>query len=86
MNIAKRSAIANIDGDGVVRDALKLLSRQVEQPGRRAFLQRSLTLGGYETARRVHFFAMALMVAFVAVHLLMVALVPRTLVAMLRGR
>jgi thiosulfate reductase cytochrome b subunit len=43
-------------------------------------------LGGYEGARRVHFFAMAASVGFVAVHLLMVALVPRTLVAMLRGR
>jgi len=43
-------------------------------------------LGGYEGARRVHFIAMALLVGFVAVHLLMVALVPRTFVAMLRGR
>ena len=43
-------------------------------------------LGGYESARRVHFFAMAAMVAFVAVHLAMVALVPRTLLAMIRGR
>jgi thiosulfate reductase cytochrome b subunit len=43
-------------------------------------------LGGYEAARRVHFFAMAGLVAFVAVHLVMVALVPRTLVAMVRGR
>ena len=43
-------------------------------------------MGGYEAARRVHFFAMALLVAFVAVHLVMVALVPRTLLAMLRGR
>ena len=43
-------------------------------------------MGGYETARRVHFFAMALLVAFVAVHLVMVTLVPRTLLAMLRGR
>jgi thiosulfate reductase cytochrome b subunit len=43
-------------------------------------------LGGYDFARRVHFVAMALLVAFVAVHLLMVALVPRTLLAMLRGR
>ena len=43
-------------------------------------------LGGYEFARRIHFFAMALLVAFIAVHLVMVALVPRTLVAMLRGR
>lgn len=44
------------------------------------------TMGGYEGARRVHFFAMAALVAFVAGHLMMVALVPRTLVAMIRGR
>lgn len=43
-------------------------------------------MGGYEAARRVHFFAMAALVAFVAVHLAMVALVPRTLLAMIRGR
>jgi thiosulfate reductase cytochrome b subunit len=43
-------------------------------------------LGGYEVARRVHFFAMAGLVAFVAVHLAMVALVPRTLLSMIRGR
>jgi thiosulfate reductase cytochrome b subunit len=43
-------------------------------------------LGGYDTARRVHFFAMAGLVGFVAVHLAMVMLVPRTLLAMLRGR
>jgi thiosulfate reductase cytochrome b subunit len=43
-------------------------------------------LGGYETARRVHFAAMALLVGFVAVHLTMVALVPRTLLTMIRGR
>jgi len=42
-------------------------------------------LGGYEAARRVHFLAMSALVAFFAVHLAMVALVPRTLVAMLRG-
>ena len=43
-------------------------------------------LGGYETARRVHFFAMAALVAFVAVHLALAALVPRRLLAMIRGR
>jgi thiosulfate reductase cytochrome b subunit len=43
-------------------------------------------IGGYETARRVHFYAMAALVAFVLGHILMVALVPRTLIAMLRGR
>jgi thiosulfate reductase cytochrome b subunit len=48
-------------------------------------LLRSL-LGGYETARHVHFVAMALLAGFVGVHLAMVALVPRTLLAMIRGR
>jgi len=43
-------------------------------------------LGGYEAARRVHFFAMATLAAFVVMHLAMVALVPRTLLAMIRGR
>jgi thiosulfate reductase cytochrome b subunit len=43
-------------------------------------------LGGYEGARRVHFFAMTALVAFIVVHLVMVALVPRTLLAMTRGR
>jgi thiosulfate reductase cytochrome b subunit len=43
-------------------------------------------LGGYETARRVHFLAMAALAAFVLVHLAMVALVPRTLLAIIRGR
>ncbi|MBA0036495.1 cytochrome b/b6 domain-containing protein [Pantoea sp. BIGb0393] len=43
-------------------------------------------LGGYEAARYIHFYAMAALVGFVMVHLLMVALVPKTLLAMLRGR
>jgi thiosulfate reductase cytochrome b subunit len=43
-------------------------------------------LGGYPVARRVHFFAMAGIVAFVALHLALVAIVPRTLVAMITGR
>lgn len=43
-------------------------------------------MGGYEAARRVHFLAMAGLVGFVVVHLAMVALVPRTLLAMIRGR
>ena len=43
-------------------------------------------MGGYEGARLVHFFAMAALAAFVAIHLVMVALVPRTLVYMVRGR
>jgi thiosulfate reductase cytochrome b subunit len=43
-------------------------------------------LGGYEAARYIHFYAMTALVGFVAVHIVMVALVPKTLLAMLRGR
>jgi thiosulfate reductase cytochrome b subunit len=43
-------------------------------------------LGGYEAARYIHFFCMSAMALFVIIHLLMVLLVPRTLLAMLRGR
>ena len=43
-------------------------------------------MGGYDSARVVHFLAMAFIVLFFIVHVVMVALVPRTLVAMLRGR
>jgi thiosulfate reductase cytochrome b subunit len=43
-------------------------------------------MGGYEGARRVHFFAMAYLVLFFVVHVVMVALVPSTLRLMIRGR
>ena len=43
-------------------------------------------LGGYEGARLVHFAAMSALVLFVAVHLVMVMLVPRSLLTMVRGR
>lgn len=42
--------------------------------------------GGYDFARRVHFFAMAGIVAFVVVHLLLVVIVPKTLLPMFTGR
>jgi thiosulfate reductase cytochrome b subunit len=40
-------------------------------------------LGGYEAARHVHFFAMLGLVGFTVLHLAMVAIVPRTLRAMI---
>ena len=43
-------------------------------------------MGGYEGARLLHFFAMALVVLIVIVHVVMVALVPRTFPAMITGR
>ena len=43
-------------------------------------------MGGYEVARRIHFIAMAGIVGFFIVHITLVALVPKTLLAMIRGR
>ena len=43
-------------------------------------------MGDYEGARYLHFFAMAALVLFVVVHVLMVLLVPRTLPTMFTGR
>jgi len=43
-------------------------------------------MGDYEGARYVHFFGMAGIVLFVVVHVVMVAVVPRTLPAMITGR
>jgi thiosulfate reductase cytochrome b subunit len=43
-------------------------------------------MGGYEGARLVHFLCMAAVVLIVIVHVVMVALVPRTLPSMITGR
>lgn len=43
-------------------------------------------LGGYDAARVVHFFAMVFLVAFVALHVAMVVVVPRSLSLIVRGR
>jgi thiosulfate reductase cytochrome b subunit len=46
----------------------------------------TIPLGGYEGARLVHFFAMALLVLFLVIHVAMALLVPRSLRAMILGR
>jgi thiosulfate reductase cytochrome b subunit len=42
--------------------------------------------GGYEGARYVHFFAMAFIVVFLVIHVVMALLIPKSLRAMIRGR
>lgn len=50
------------------------------------FQELGALMGGYEGARIVHFFAMAAIVLFVLVHVVMVLLIPRTFLPMLTGR
>ena len=42
--------------------------------------------GGYEASRYVHFFAMAAIVGFLVVHVILAIVVPRSLRAMIAGR
>lgn len=80
-NMVQRVAYLFVIADLIVLVASGLvLWKSVQFP-----LLREL-LGGYESSRRVHFVAMAALTGFVGVHLVMVALVPRTLLAMIRGR
>jgi thiosulfate reductase cytochrome b subunit len=46
----------------------------------------TVALDGYETARLVHFFAMAAIVGFLVVHVVMAVRVPKTLRAIIVGR
>jgi thiosulfate reductase cytochrome b subunit len=43
-------------------------------------------MGGFDNARIVHFVAMSVLVGFFAIHVAMVALVPRSLLTVIRGR
>ncbi len=45
-----------------------------------------ILLGGYDTARYIHFAAMSVMAGFIVVHIALVVLVPRTLLGMIIGR
>ena len=42
-------------------------------------------MGGYEGARRIHFIGMALICAFIVMHLVLVDIVPSTLIPMITG-
>lgn len=50
------------------------------------FQELTSLFGGYDVARYVHFFCMAAIVFFVAVHLLLTLLVPKVLPPMITGR
>jgi thiosulfate reductase cytochrome b subunit len=50
------------------------------------FQELTALFGGYDTARYVHFFAMASIVGFLVVHISLALLVPKSLRAMVTGR
>jgi thiosulfate reductase cytochrome b subunit len=50
------------------------------------FQELTALLGDFDTARIIHFLAMSAIVLFLAVHVVMALLVPKSLLAMIRGR
>jgi thiosulfate reductase cytochrome b subunit len=50
------------------------------------FQELAAVFGGYDAARFVHFFAMATIVGFLAIHVTLAILVPKSLRAMILGR
>ncbi|MFD4840665.1 molybdopterin-binding protein [Achromobacter sp. NPDC058515] len=46
MSEKRRLSLLGLDGPAILNEARKLLDKRVEQPSRRAFLRRTLTLGG----------------------------------------
>jgi thiosulfate reductase cytochrome b subunit len=64
--------------------ALIVSGLTIWKPVQFSFLREAL--GGYDNARLVHFVAMSVLVAFVALHIVMAALVPRSLALIVRGK
>lgn len=80
-NAAQRSAYLGAIAIGII---LVLSGLVLWKPVQ--FYSLGLLMGDYEGARYVHFFAMAALVLFVIVHVVMAVLVPRTLPTMFTGR
>jgi thiosulfate reductase cytochrome b subunit len=79
-NAVQRAAYVGVIGIIV---ALVLSGLVVWKPVQ--FQELGALMGGFEGARLVHFLAMSLVVFFLFVHVVMVALVPRTFLPMLTG-
>ncbi len=80
-NAAQRAAYLAVILCGIV---LVLSGLAIWQPVQMQEL--AALFGGFQGARLVHFIAMAMLVLIVAVHIVMVILVPRTFPSMITGR
>lgn len=80
-NAAQRAAYLGVIALGILMILSGLVLWKPVQ-----FYTLGMLMGDYEGARYLHFFAMAGIVCFIAVHVVMVAIVPRSLIAMVTGR
>jgi thiosulfate reductase cytochrome b subunit len=80
-NAVQRLLYLGVIGAGVV---IVLSGLSIWKPVQ--FQTLTTLFGGYDRARYVHFFAMSTIVAFLAVHIVLALVVPRSLRAMITGR
>jgi thiosulfate reductase cytochrome b subunit len=80
-NAVQRLLYIGVIGAGVV---IVLSGLSIWKPVQ--FQELAAAFGGYDWARYVHFFAMATIVGFLAVHVTLAVIVPKSLLAMIRGR
>jgi thiosulfate reductase cytochrome b subunit len=80
-NAVQRLLYAGVIGAGIVIVASGVSIWKPVQ-----FQEVAAIFGGYDAARFVHFFAMAAIVGFLAVHITLAILVPKSLRAMIIGR
>lgn len=80
-NYVQKLLYAGIIVDGIV---IVLSGLSIWKPVQLQWL--TALFGGYDAARYVHFFAMASIVAFLVIHIVLALLVPKALRAMIIGR
>ena len=80
-NSVQRLLYAGVLAAGVV---IVLSGLSIWKPVQFKYL--TVLFGGYDTARYVHFFAMAAIVAFLTIHIVLALIVPKSLRAIILGR
>jgi thiosulfate reductase cytochrome b subunit len=85
-NIGERNAVQKAMYIGVIAVIVLTVASGLAIWKPVQFQQLTAVFGGYDAARYVHFFCMAAIVLFLAVHLTLTALVPRALPPMITGR
>jgi thiosulfate reductase cytochrome b subunit len=84
-DISKYNAVQKLLYTGVILCGVVIVLSGISIWKPVQFQELTALFGGYDTARIVHFFAMAAIVAFLVVHIALALLVPKSLRAMVTG-
>jgi len=85
-DISKYNAVQKLLYAGVILCAIIVVLSGIAIWKPVQFQELTALFGGYDAARFVHFFAMAAIVGFLVIHILLALLVPKSLRAMVTGK